>query len=292
MIPCLLMPNGTLVKTDITLYDIDDHEDDLNDQGMVLCLPGLIVLPKRKISTKQVEALKKQYNTTETCSTKILKINDCLHGYCAKNPDEIEEIIFSFYVEQMPYELVEGEQKVFDKDSGYNISLDELYILDKLKEKYPNIQSSYTDDRFVNPDTHRHFQVDFYDPDSDTFFNYNKHWTHFSEPYNPNDPEHQKDANWLNNHDNEFYKKAFRKWTINDPLKRELAKNNNITYIEWFNLDEFDRWFADPELTYSEYKNPSPRRYDSDDYFAQRDENRNPRGNDIEARETPKEGVH
>ena len=50
-----------------------------------------------------------------------------------------------------PKRIQEGDKKVFDKDSGYNSSKDEQYIFEKLKEKYPNIVISYTDDRFVNP---------------------------------------------------------------------------------------------------------------------------------------------
>ena len=59
-------------------------------------------------------------------------------------------------------QIQEGDKKVFDKDSGYNSSKDEQYIFDKLKEKYPDVIISYTDDRFVNPETNRHFQADYY----------------------------------------------------------------------------------------------------------------------------------
>ena len=60
--------------------------------------------------------------------------------------------------------IKEGDKKVFDKASGYNSSKDETYIYEKLKEKYPDVIISYTDDRFVNPETNRHFQSDLYIP--------------------------------------------------------------------------------------------------------------------------------
>jgi len=156
--------------------------------------------------------------------------------------------------------IEEGDKKVFDKETGYNSSKDETYIYEKLKEKYPNIQISYTDDRFVNPETKRHFQLDFYDPDSDTGFNYNKVWTHCRRKYNP-----------------DYYKRALKQWTITDPIKREVAKANGLKFIEWFNLDEFNRWYENPELTYEEYKYaPDSVQYDSEEYFKQK-----ARGRDI-----------
>ena len=93
--------------------------------------------------------------------------------------------------------LEEGDKKVFDKNSGYNSSYDEEFIEEKLKEKYPNLIMSYTDDRFVNPETNRHFQLDFYDPDSDTGFNYNKHIKHGRRKFNENDPACIDDVKWL-----------------------------------------------------------------------------------------------
>ena len=176
-----------------------------------------------------------------------------------------------------PINIKEGDKKIFDKDSGYNVSEDELYIYDKLKEKYPNLKASITDDRFVNPETHRHFQIDFYDPDSDTAFNLNKHIKHGRRKYNPDDPNCLADVKWLENQPGEFYAKILHTWKDLDPLKREVAKQNGLKFIEWFNLDEFNKWYENPKLTYEEYKYaPESMQYDSDEYFRQKD-----RGRDI-----------
>ena len=177
------------------------------------------------------------------------------------------------------YLKTEGDKKIFDKDSGYNVSEDELFIFNKLKEKYPNIKMSITDDRFINPETHRHFQLDFFDPDSDTGFNYNKHMKHGRRMYNPDDQNCQKDVIWLKSKSKpgNFYEKMLHTWKDLDPLKREVAKQNGLKFIEWFNLDEFLRWFDNPNLTYEEYKYaPDSMQYDSEEYFAQK-----ARGRDI-----------
>ena len=178
--------------------------------------------------------------------------------------------------------LLEGDKQVFDKETGYNISKDELYIYDILKEKYPNLIMSYTDDRIRNPNTNRKFQFDFYDPDSNTLMGYHKHWTHFSEKFNPDTPEHLEDVKWLENKakDNEFYKKTLNKWTVNDPLKHTLAKETGMNYIVWYNMKEFENWLANPTLTYEEYKEPTSRQYDSDEYFDLKAQGYDSHGND------------
>lgn len=177
--------------------------------------------------------------------------------------------------------LAEGDKKIFDKNSGYNVSEDELYIFDKLKEKYPNIQMSVTDDRMISPDTHRHWELDFYDPDSDTGFNYNKHIRHGRRKYNSEDPNCQADVKWLQRQEGDFYKKILHTWRDLDPLKREVAKANGLKYIEWFNLDEFNKWFENPELSYEEYRYaPDSLQYDSEEYFDQKARGRDVYGND------------
>lgn len=186
-------------------------------------------------------------------------------------------------LEEYGYNLDEGDGKVFDKDSGYNSSKDELYIFDKLKEIYPNIQMSYTDDRMVSPETHRHWQLDFYDPDSDTAFNYNKHIRHGRRKYNPEDPNCQKDVKWLESMPGEFYAKILHTWKDLDPLKRKVAKENGLKFIEWFNMEEFNNWLANPNLSYEEYKAaPDSMQYNREEYFKQKARGRDIYGLDSE----------
>lgn len=175
----------------------------------------------------------------------------------------------------------EGEKKLFDPKTGYNISKDEQYIFEKLKQKYPDVIESYTDDRFVNPNTNRHFQLDFYIPSLDMGMNYNKIITHGRRKFEPNNPLHKKDVIWLKNKKNDFYKRILKQWTITDPIKREVTEKNNIKFIEWFNLDEFERWFNDPTLTYEEYKYaPDSLQYNSAEYFKEKERGRDIYGND------------
>ena len=176
--------------------------------------------------------------------------------------------------------IQEGDKKVYNKNSKYNSSKDELYIFKKLKDKWSDVVMSYTDDRFVNPETHRHFQLDFYIPSLDLGINYNKAWTHGRRPYNPDDPSCQEDVKWLESEKGDYYKRALKQWTVTDPIKRQVAKDNRLKFIEFFNRDEFETWYNDPSLTYEEYKQPTSFQYNSDEYWEQKAKGRDTNGND------------
>lgn len=39
------------------------------------------------------------------------------------------------------------------------------------------------------------------------------------------------------------YDYAIRTWTFTDPLKRQIAKENNLNWIEFFTMEQFMDWF-------------------------------------------------
>lgn len=278
----VISPNGKIF-TEAPLYQLAG--DVLANQGYIkynLIRPRFIDLPSADITDIQKLVVQNIIYHMGNDKIAIYSQDNVTAQYFASAKNKIDDILKALKKDDITEAILkEGDKKIFDKDSGYNISEDELYILDKLKKKYPNIQMSYTDDRFVSPTTNRHWQLDFYDPDSDTGFNYNKHIRHSRRKYDPTNPVHQQDVKWLQNQDGDFYKKILHTWTELDPLKREVAKQVGLNYIEWFNLDEFEKWYANPELTYEEYKTaPESMQYDSDEYFKQKARGRDVYGND------------
>lgn len=198
---------------------------------------------------------------------------------------ELQENLSNLFKEkEMNNILDEGDKKIFTKgNTHYNSSEDELYYYDLLKKKWPDVIMSYTDDRMVSPDTHRHWQMDFYIPSKDMAINLNKHIRHGRRPYNPADPNCQKDVRWLKSkaEPGNFYEKILHTWTELDPLKRKIAKDTGLKYIEIFNMDEFNTWYNNPELTYEEYKfAPESMQYNSNEYFKQKARHRDIYGND------------
>lgn len=176
--------------------------------------------------------------------------------------------------------LEEGGKKVFDKDTGYNVSEDENFYYDWIKKKWPDVERSKTFDDFRNPENHRPWQVDFYVPSENMMIQINKNWRHGRRPYNPEDPDCQADVEWLKSQEGDYYDKVLYTWTQLEPLKRKIAKELGYKYVEIFNMDEFIDWYKNPELTYEEYKHPTRIEYDSDEYFAQKARHRDIYGND------------
>ena len=65
-------------------------------------------------------------------------------------------------------------------------------------------------------------------------------WTHGPHPFDKNNKE---DISILNNwkeKNTPYYLSAIKNWTINDPHKREVAKNNKLNFLEIFTQDVND----------------------------------------------------
>ena len=114
---------------------------------------------------------------------------------------------------------------------------DKSYIL--LKEKYNNVIRQYKSDIYP-------FNCDFYIPNLDLYIECNYMWTHGKFPYIETN---QKCIDKLNiwkykSLTSDFYKSAIDTWTIRDVKKRNIAKENNLNWIEFFNINELKTWLT------------------------------------------------
>lgn len=78
------------------------------------------------------------------------------------------------------------------------------------------------------------FACDFYILDKDLYVEIQGNWTHGKHPFNPSD---KNDMNIVNNwkeKNTDYYLSAIKNWTISDPYKREIAKNNKLNFLEIF----------------------------------------------------------
>lgn len=73
--------------------------------------------------------------------------------------------------------------------------------------------------------------------------------THGGHPFNENNEDDINKLNYLksldNNHNtpgNNLYNSTIYTWTIKDPFKRKVAKENNLKYFEFFNINELQNW--------------------------------------------------
>ena len=131
------------------------------------------------------------------------------------------------------------------KNGTLNSSRVEKIIEKKLKLKYNDLKTQYTSKSYP-------FHCDFYIPKLNLYIEYQGHWSHgkisnkkILGAFNESNPEHIKVLNkWKEKAKiSEYYLNAITVWTEKDPLKRKIAKENNLNYLEFWNLNEFNKWY-------------------------------------------------
>ena len=76
----------------------------------------------------------------------------------------------------------------------------------------------------------------------DLFIECNFHWTHNNHIFNQFSKEDQKILYDLQHKESKYYKNAIITWTIRDPLKYKVAKENKLNYKIFWNLEELINW--------------------------------------------------
>ena len=120
------------------------------------------------------------------------------------------------------------EHNSFNKSSKEEQS----YIL--LKEKFSDVIRQYTSTLYP-------FACDFYIPSLDLYIECNYHWTHGNKPYEGSKEDLELLNQWRES-STEFYNNAITTWTIRDVNKRNIAKQNNLNYLEFFNINDLINW--------------------------------------------------
>ena len=119
----------------------------------------------------------------------------------------------------------------------------ELRILNILKEKYPDVITYYRDKRYSNPRNNYQWECDFYIPSLDLFIEYQGFRSHGPHPYNKHNEEDIKLlSDWKNKLNDKNIKESTKHliksdingWTKVDVFKRNIAKLNNLKFIEIF----------------------------------------------------------
>ena len=176
-------------------------------------------------------------STTLVPSIRQKQIDTCLKKYGVnffvqsqqyKDLYKNKEFIKNKNIKQ--YETMKNNKKFL-----WNSSKPEKEILNKLLNLFPLTIYQYTSDLYP-------FNCDFYIPEIDTYIEYQGFWTHGKEPYIGTDEQKEKVKLWETKNTPQ-YKKAIKEWTHRDVLKRETAIKNNINYLEFFNMNQFNDWF-------------------------------------------------
>ena len=65
---------------------------------------------------------------------------------------------------------------------------------------------------------------------------------HGKEPYIGSDNQKEIIKLWESKN-TEQYRRAIDTWVNKDTLKRQIAKENNLNYLEFFNISDFLNWY-------------------------------------------------
>ena len=137
------------------------------------------------------------------------------------------------YLEKLP-EILEKDYNTKKQNNSFNTSKPETKLLEILQNKFGKNDIEYQYRSLQYP-----LVCDFYIKSLDLYIELQGSWTHGSESYNPENPEHIKIVNEWRSKNTKFYNNAINVWTIKVPLKRKTALENNLNYIEVFDSKNF-----------------------------------------------------
>ena len=214
------------------------------------------VFKVQKFRNQSLDTCIKKYASNEDDINSIVNIgqlkyikdkikNTCLEKYGVENPMQAQ-----YYKNLISSILSSNEiqEKIYNTkllNNSFNISYQEDVCFDLLKEKYSDCIRQYKSELYP-------FNCDFYIPSLDLYIEYNGSHYHHYHPFDINDDNDINELNRLkekannsNAHKNgkkSQYDNIIYTWTILDLKKRNIAQQNNLNYIEFWNINEVKEW--------------------------------------------------
>ena len=174
---------------------------------------------------KTIKTCLEKYGVDHPMKSDIVKnkvMHTCLLHYGVEHPTQNKKIMLKAFDNRIKSMKGHRFSKKEDEIYNYLITIDKDTKRQYYSELYP-------------------FHCDFYLPNFDVYIEYQGMWTHGKHPFNKDNNEDKiLLEDWKNKALNsKFYKSAIENWTITDPLKREIAKDNKLNYLEIFPKDSF-----------------------------------------------------
>ena len=190
------------------------------------------------IKNKKLETFKNTFDTPEKLQAYKEKVRQTnLKRYGAPTFAQSKFIDWN--------KLQEKRYNTLKKNKSFVISKDEKIILQKLKSKFKDVQTNYKSEQYP-------FHCDFYIKELNLYIEYNGHISHGLHPFSVlNNKDLLLFNKWLKrsqeinfkNKKKDAYKLYLHVWVIRDRKKRKTARENNLNWIEFFSLQEFETWF-------------------------------------------------
>lgn len=123
------------------------------------------------------------------------------------------------------------------KNHSFKVSKTEDLCYEQLLSIYPDAKHGYKSIKYP-------FICDLYIPSKDIYIELNFHWTHGLHPYNEKN-DSKKLADWIEkSKTSKYFENAIHTWTIRDIHKVEIARQNNVNLLVFYNKCEFDTWLS------------------------------------------------
>lgn len=185
---------------------------------------------------KYIKHIQKKYNdTTITNSFQAKEVIEKIKKTCLEKYGVTNYALLQEHQEKLKSrETISKRNNTKRKNHTFNTSKseDKSYIL--LCNKFSDVQRNYKSDEYP-------FLCDFYIKDINTYIECNYHWTHGGHPYSNKDEDLQLVNIWKDKK-LKYYDCAIYVWTERDVKKRNIAKQNNLNYIEFWNINELKEW--------------------------------------------------
>lgn len=151
------------------------------------------------------------------------------------------------HIQSVEYQIHRKQQEYITKkkNKSFNGSKEENLCFELIKEKYKDAIHQFRDNKRYP------FNCDIYVPSLDLFIEYQGSEFHGKKPYEGTEEDLQKIKLWKERGDkicknenktNSRYYEMIKTWMTKDPLKRKTAKDNNLNYIEFWNINEVKEW--------------------------------------------------
>lgn len=165
------------------------------------------------------------------------------HICCLRNEEIIKkckETSLKIYGYEFPSQcpdIIDKQYKIKKERNSFLGYTSKAELLSKqlLEEKFNSIEHQYKSSEYP-------FICDFYIPSLNLYIECNYFWTHGGHPFNKDNKEDINKLNYWKDKNTKFFNNAIETWTIRDINKRNIAKENNLNWIEFFNINELKEW--------------------------------------------------
>ena len=188
-----------------------------------------------------------QKNIEELSDLELIEMYQIITNFIKYLSEELGGKEWKEHIQSPEYQIHRKQQEYITKKKNKSFcgSKEENLCFELIKEKYKDAIHQFRDNKRYP------FNCDIYIPSLDLFIEYQGSEFHGRKPYEGTEEDLQKIKLWKehgdkickqeNKHGSRYYA-MINTWTIGDVNKRNIAKQNNLNYIEFWNINEVKEW--------------------------------------------------